>query len=396
MKQHTLPISITEGEVSLFSKVSFSSDEYNEEWIQNICFKHPEMLPIAEIEQTFNDMVPICRELSCPSGSMDLVYVNEYGFIAIGECKLWRNPEARRKVIGQILEYAKDMSNWDYDQFEKACLKARKDPYKKSLYDIVRENSNTELDEASFVDAIQRNLQRGRFVLLVIGDGIRESMEGLSDFIQRYGNLNFTLSLVELPIYKIPSTGQLIITPRIIAKTKEIERIIYQISDGTSGEKRGVVEISESKTITEKVFFERLEKNIGKQSSDSVQHFIKWLGEELDVYPVIGRGKKLSLNLKTNDETYNFASLQETGEVMFFGIVNKASELGHPEIGKEYLEKLAAIVGGYLDDTVTTFSWGVRQRNRKYFSIDKYLEHTDEWIALIRETIDRLRKVEED
>jgi len=42
------------------------------------------MLPIAEIEQTFSDMVPICRELSCPSGSIDLVYVNEYGFIAIG------------------------------------------------------------------------------------------------------------------------------------------------------------------------------------------------------------------------------------------------------------------------------------------------------------------------
>ncbi|MBI9094681.1 MAG: hypothetical protein JEY71_07350 [Sphaerochaeta sp.] len=396
MKQHTLPISITEGEVSLFSKVSFSSDEYNEDWIQNICFNHPEMLPIAEIEQTFNDMVPICRELSCPSGSMDLVYVNEYGFIAIGECKLWRNPEARRKVIGQILEYAKDMSNWGYDQFEKACLKARKDPYKNSLYDIVRENSNTELDEASFVDAVQRNLQRGRFVLLVIGDGIRESMEGLSDFIQRYGNMNFTLSLVELPIYKIPSTGQLIITPRIIAKTKEIERIIYQISDGTTGEKRGVVEDSESKTITEKVFFERLEKNIGKQSSDRVHRFIKRLGEELDVYPVVGRGKKLSLNLKTNDETYNFASLQETGEVMFFGIVNKASELGHPEIGREYLEKLAVIVGGYLDDTVTTFSWGVRQRSRKYFSIDNYLEHVDEWIALIRETIDRLRDVEED
>jgi len=282
------------------------------------------------------------------------------------------------------------LSNWDYEQFEKACLRAKKDPYKKSLYDIVNENGNNELDEASFVDAVQRNLQRGRFVLLVIGDGIRESMEGLSDFIQRYGNLNFTLSLVELPIYKIPSTGQIIITPRIIAKTKEIERIIYQISD----EKRSVVEEAESKTITEKVFFEQLEKNIGKQTSDSVQRFIKRLGDELDVYPVVGRGKKLSLNLKSNDETYNFASLQETGEVMFFGIVNKTSELGHPEIGREYLEKLAAIVGGYLDDSVSTFSWGVRQANRKYFNVKTYLKHEDEWITLIRETIDRLRDAE--
>ncbi|MPN11123.1 hypothetical protein SDC9_158424 [bioreactor metagenome] len=138
-----------------------------------------------------------------------------------------------------------------------------------------------------------------------------------------------------------------------------------------------------------------MEKNIGKQPSDSVQRFIKRLGDELAVYPVVGRGKKLSLNLKSNDETYNFASLQETSEVMFFGIVNKTSELGHPEIGREYLEKLAVIVGGILDDTVSMFSWGVRQRNRKYFSVQTYLGHEEEWIALIKETLDRLREVEE-
>jgi len=395
MKQHTLPVSLKDNKVSLLSKVPFSSEGYNEDWIQNLCFNHPEMLPIAEIEPTFNDMVPICRELACPSGSMDLVFVNEYGFIAIGECKLWRNPEARRKVVGQILEYAKDMSNWDYGQFEKACLKARKEPNQNSLYEIVKENTNTEMDESSFVDAVQRNLQRGRFVLLVIGDGIRESMEGLSDFIQRYGNMNFTLALVELPIYMNPSTEELIITPRIIAKTKEIERIIYTVSDGNSNEKGTVVEESESRTITEKVFFERLEKHIGKKSNERVQQLIKRLGDEVDVYPVIGRGKKLSMNLKSMDETYNFASLQETGEVWFFGIVNKTSELGHPEIGREYLERLADIVGGYMDDSVSMFSWGVRQKNRKYFSIEKYLEHEDEWIALIRKTLDRLREAEE-
>lgn len=397
MKQHSLPVIIKEGNVESLAKISFTSDGYNEDWIQDICFKHPEMLPIAEIEQTFNDMVPICRELNSPSGSMDLVYVNEYGFIAIGECKLWRNPEARRKVIGQILEYAKDLSNWNYEEFEKACLKARKDPKPKSLYNIVCEHSNTELDEASFVDAVQKNLQRGRLVLLVIGDGIRESMEGLSDFIQRYGNLNFTMALVELPIFKIPSTEELIITPRIISKTKEIERIIYQISDGGTGEKRGFVEELETRTITEKVFFERLEKNIGKPLAQKVQNFIRKLGDELDIYPVIGRGKRLSMNLKTMDGIYNFASLQESGQVWFYGIAAKSAELGHPEIGSDYLEKLAAIVEGYVDNTVSKFNWAVKQnKNNKFFNIEQYLKHEGEWITLIGETIERFRGAEED
>ena len=95
------------------------------------------------------------------------------------------------------------------------------------------------------------------------------------------------------------------------------------------------------------------------------------------------------------DETYNFTSLQETWEVWFFGIVNKTSELGHPEIGREYLEKLSDIVDEYLEDSVSMFSWGVRKKNRKYFSIEKYLEQEDGWIALIRQTLDRLREAEE-
>ena len=385
---------IKEGKTEYLSKVSLDSREYDELWMQHLCYNNPGILPIAEIEQTFTDMVPICKELGSPSGSMDLVYVNAYGFIAIGECKLWRNPEARRKVIAQILEYAKDLSNWNYEEFEKACLKARKDTHVTSLYEIVS-RQDSELDEASFIDAVQKNLERGRFVLMVIGDGMRESMEELSDFLQRYGNMQFTLALVEMPIFRIPASQELIITPRIIAKTKEIERIIYRISEGSPEERQGVTEGKESTSISEKVFFERIEQNIGTALTQEVQRFLQRLDDELDIRGTLGRGKKLSLNLKTTAYLYNFASLQETGEVFFYGIVERSAELGHKEIGLEYLQKLATLVGGYVDDTTHIFSWSVRQKDRKYFPIGAYLEHEDAWISLIAETIRRIREVEQ-
>ena len=395
MKQHTLPVKITDGKIEYLSKVSLGSREYDEAWVQDICYTNPGILPIAEIEQTFRDMSPICKELGSPSGSMDLVFVNEYGFIAIGECKLWRNPEARRKVIAQILEYAKDLSKWSYEQFERACLKARKDENATSLYEIVSQQ-DSELDQASFIDAVQRNLERGRFVLMVIGDGIRESMEELSDFLQRYGNLQFTLALVELPIFKIPASEELIITPRIIAKTKEIERIIYRISEGHHEAGHEKQEKTESRTISEKVFFERLEQNIGTTLTQKVQRFIQRLDDELGIKGTLGRGKKLSLNLKTAGDLYNFASLQESGEVYFFGIVERSAELGHKEIGMEYLQKLALLVAGFVDDTTNIFSWSVRQKNRKYFPIQTYLEHEEAWVSLIAETIMRFREAEQD
>ena len=138
MKQHTTPILLRNNIVETLEKVHFNTSLYDESWIQNICFQNPQILPFDELEPTFIGMIPICRELSTDSGFIDLIYINEYGFITIGECKLWRNPEARRKAVGQILDYAKDLSKWDFKKFETECLKARNDN-KTSLLEILIE-----------------------------------------------------------------------------------------------------------------------------------------------------------------------------------------------------------------------------------------------------------------
>ena len=37
------------------------------------------------------------------------------GRLSIVECKLWRNPEARRAVVTQVLDYAEEIRTWSYD-----------------------------------------------------------------------------------------------------------------------------------------------------------------------------------------------------------------------------------------------------------------------------------------
>lgn len=83
MKQHSTPIIVKDNKLSTLEKVSFNSDSYNENWIQNICFENPNLLPVEELEPTFGGMISICKELSTDSGSVDLVYINDYGFITI-------------------------------------------------------------------------------------------------------------------------------------------------------------------------------------------------------------------------------------------------------------------------------------------------------------------------
>ena len=252
-----------------------------------------------------------------------------------------------------------------------------------------------DIEESSFIDSIQNNLKKGRFLLMIIGDGIRENMEELIEFIHTNGNLNFTLGLVELPVYRNPTNDVIIITPRILAKTKEIERIIYRFSD----EEDEVIDSSpqvktESRTISEKVFYERLQKSIGKEKANQFNDFVSNLTSEFNIIPKLGRGKRLSLNLKSSNDTYNFASVQENGEVWFYGIVNKTEEIGDKQIGIDYLKRVANIVGGDYTDHYSQWNWCVK-RNEKYINITEYLSIQKEWKEVISETLDRINEAEE-
>lgn len=49
---------------------------------------------------------------------------------------------------------------------------------------------------------VARHLRRGEFLLLIIGDGIREGVESIVDFVQRHSGLHFNLALVEAALYR--------------------------------------------------------------------------------------------------------------------------------------------------------------------------------------------------
>jgi hypothetical protein len=54
-------------------------------------------------------------ELPLPSGYVDNLYATPDGDLIVGETKLFRNPEARREVVAQIIDYAKDLSALTYE-----------------------------------------------------------------------------------------------------------------------------------------------------------------------------------------------------------------------------------------------------------------------------------------
>jgi len=235
--QYGTPIISPEGNAEAFEleRVPLANpddDSRPENWIQERIFKHPKLLPIDEIEPVFGPLYPLCRELRTPVGRLDALYVNDRGFLTLVECKLWRNPEARRKVVGQILDYAQALSKWSYEDLDQAV----EDTSGMSLVANLREQG-LDLDEEKFIDGTAKHLKDGRFLLLIVGDGIREEMENIADFLQDYANLNFAFALVEEAVFRMPAEmgGGHLVQPRILCKTHEIPRYVVEVrGDGVA------------------------------------------------------------------------------------------------------------------------------------------------------------------
>ena len=197
----------------------------SEQELQTLLFHHPQALPIDSIDAAYADTVPICLELSTAAGYVDALFVNALGRITIAEFKLWRNPQARREVIGQILDYTREIASWSYEDLQREVSKTLQKGGN-VLFDLVRATA-PETDEAEFVDRVTRHLQRGEFLLLIIGDGIRESAENIVDFVQKHSGLHFNLALVEAALYR-DKDNSVIVQPRVLARTEIIQRVVFE------------------------------------------------------------------------------------------------------------------------------------------------------------------------
>src|SRR4051812_7175059 len=104
------------------------SGEYDESWIQKLLFDHPSVFPIRQIEPNFERPIPVCRELplsfgASRSGALDNFFITKTGDLVLVEAKLWRNPEARRAVVAQALDYASAVFRMNYSNLEGAVAK---------------------------------------------------------------------------------------------------------------------------------------------------------------------------------------------------------------------------------------------------------------------------------
>ena len=197
----------------------------DESSLRNLLFQFPRSLPVESIDAAYSNPVPICTELPTGAGAVDALYINALGRLILAEFKLWRNPQARREVIGQILDYSKELASWSYADLMRVVSR-RLDRKGNVPYQLVRAQLPG-VDETQFGDNVSRHLKRGEFLLLIIGDGIREGVENIVQFVQSHSGLHFNLALVEAALYR-DTDNRVIVQPRVLMRTEVIRRVVLQ------------------------------------------------------------------------------------------------------------------------------------------------------------------------
>ena len=203
---------------------------FQEEWLQELLYNHPSILPVENLDEAFAPAIPIGREIA----NIDNLFISPSGLLTIVETKLWRNPEAHRTVVAQILDYASTLAKWDFQKLDAAVqsFMERRHGQHKSIYNAVRARvNNLEYDEIEFQQRVQDCLANGRFALLIVGDRIYPEATQLGEVIQSAPHLQFTLGFAELRCFRLnkDSNWPLVIFPEFVSKTHEITRAVVKV-----------------------------------------------------------------------------------------------------------------------------------------------------------------------
>jgi len=367
-----------------------SAAKFPERLLQELVHSDPGILPVEEIDRAFLGLRPVCQELSLANGTkfVDNFLVNPEGRICIVECKLWRNPEAIREVIAQVLDYAAELGSLSYSQLEAAAAKAcRRDSHDFLVRSVLGDDAPEE-QKVDFIDALTQSLRNGSFLLLIAGDGIRPGLQQIADLLNR-STLGFTLGLVEFAIYSSDGdAGPFYVQPRILFRTETLTRTVFILAD-----KQGklaienVTEPTKPQTISEQEFYGKLAA-VDPSYPDQVRDLIdaaKAVGcapELKRTYVIYAEGPGLTVNL---------GQISPDGTVSIWGSSSRDDRIGRP-LGLEYMKTVANLLPStdIKDSSSDRSSWYVRHNNRASIPLKELLARKPDWVAAMKKLVEAL------
>ncbi|MBP7777871.1 MAG: hypothetical protein KA371_12130 [Acidobacteria bacterium] len=187
-----------------------------EAWFRDAIFEQP-LLAIAPCEQaglTDDDWYPWAKEFSTAAGPIDVLLVSSGGRVAVVETKLASNPENRRKVLVQALDYLSHLS----------------DALRNHFPPIPRDASDEPVAER---DEVMARVADGDGLVVIASDDVDDRVERLSKTV--FGDQllkQWKLALVDLALFRPTAGGTPVVLPvlrgAVTVEARQVVRVIVQ------------------------------------------------------------------------------------------------------------------------------------------------------------------------
>lgn len=196
--------------------------------LQEFLRKHPDLMPLEEIDLNAPGLLCIGWEVGLASGAEDILYIDRNGLLTVVETKLRKNQEARREVVGQILEYAAQMATWSSANVERQAERFfassvcpgeyRGCTLERALELFIQSSGGlSELSYDYFLGQVRANIERGRFRLIIAIDDIPEPLLKTVEFVNRFSQ-RFDMYLIQLKRFRDLARDQNIFVPALFGK----------------------------------------------------------------------------------------------------------------------------------------------------------------------------------
>lgn len=239
------------------SGISARSDDPNafkEKLLQELIDATPNVLPVRDYLPSTTALFSLGREIPVDQGTnngyIDNLLVTNDGYLVIVETKLYRNPEGVRDVIGQILQYGTAVCQMSVMELE-TRIRSGQAPALKNAETICEcvgrlaaDQNQSAFLQADFDEAFERHLSRSEVLLLIVSDGIHQSVERVSHWLNKNGNSSpFKFGMVELKFFR--HGDEQIVIPRTALKTREISRHVVVVDIRPNPQATATAEITD-------------------------------------------------------------------------------------------------------------------------------------------------------
>jgi hypothetical protein len=294
-----------------------------EDALQTFFEKYPQIIPGKQIDPGSDDppkFALLRREMPVGGWSLDHLFIDQRGVLTLVETKLFQNPESRREVIGQIIEYAANApESWSGGGARQKATEfwSNQNP-PGELDKILQDEFGVDLDIEDFWDKTEENLKNGKIRLIIATDELRPEVRRMIEYLNNEMQNTEVLGL-ELKFYG-EETESMVLVPRLVGQSQStIDK------KGSGGNIKWTVDKL-------KEAFAELENN---ELGVKLQKILKWAVDKEIFKIAIAKFPTFGLHGKSKDRIVSFFS---NGDVHC--VLNEKYYLGQAKERDELVGKL--------------------------------------------------------